>query len=583
MMFFAGSGVPLPFYYKPFRDFPQKEAFMKKNRIIIAALFLALMVFTGCNEAEPEASTQPVLMDTTGKYELTESGEAIVTDVSHLSSATVAKEDNHRVFYQIFVCSFSDSNGDGVGDLRGIINRFDYLNDGNPDSGTSLGVEGIWLSPIFKSPSYHKYDVTDYYTIDESYGTMEDLKELVALCHERNVKLILDVPINHTGSQNEWFKKFCSAHRKNDTESEYYDFYCYGSVPKQGTRTFSKIASSDDYYESNFSGDMPELNFDNEAVYEAVVDIARYYLEDIGVDGFRFDAAKYIYFGDNNKCIEFWKRYMDSLTAIKPDIYVVGEVWDSDSVTVPYIAAMNCFDFSVSQVEGRIAETAKLGDVNIYTAYVDKYITQITGQREDAMYIPFIANHDTDRAAGYMTLASGYAKVAANLYILGPGSPIIYYGEEIGLKGSRGGSNTDANRRLKMLWGDDDTVKSPEGADFDESKQTNGTVMSQKGSGDSLYNYYKRLLAIRKANPEIYLGTYEALSLPDTKVGGFLSTYEGTTVGVFHNTTGSAVTIDLSAVTDVKFNGIADSVGLGSASLDGTSLTIEAQTSVVLR
>ena len=110
-------------------------------------------------------------------------------------------QDANIVFYEIFVGSFSDSDGDGIGDLRGIINRMDYLNDGDPQSGLSLGVEGLWLTPIFLSPTYHKYDVTDYYTVDPQFGTMDDLKELADLCHERGVKLILDLPINHTGNQ----------------------------------------------------------------------------------------------------------------------------------------------------------------------------------------------------------------------------------------------------------------------------------------------------------------------------------------------------------------------------------------------
>ena len=138
--------------------------------------------------------------------------------------------DNYRVFYQIFVGSFSDSNGDGIGDLRGIINRFDYLNDGNVESTTSLGVEGIWLSPIFKSPTYHKYDVIDYYQIDPKFGTMEDLEELIELCHSRNVKLILDLVLNHTSNQHQYFKKFVAAHQQGNTEDPYYNYYTYGTA-----------------------------------------------------------------------------------------------------------------------------------------------------------------------------------------------------------------------------------------------------------------------------------------------------------------------------------------------------------------
>ena len=133
-------------------------------------------------------------------------------------------DDNYRTFYQIFVGSFSDSNGDGFGDLQGIIDRFDYLNDGDMNSETSLGVQGIWLSPIFQSPSYHKYDAKDYYQIDWRFGTEETLKALIELCHSRNVKLILDLAINHTSSQHEWFLQFKQARIDGATANPYYDY-----------------------------------------------------------------------------------------------------------------------------------------------------------------------------------------------------------------------------------------------------------------------------------------------------------------------------------------------------------------------
>ena len=198
------------------------------------------------------------------------------------------------------------------------------------------------------------------------------------------------------------------------------------------------------------------------------------------------------------------------------------------------------------------------------------------------MLISFLANHDMDRAAGFLTVASGRAYMAANLSILTPGSPFIYYGEEIGMLGSRGGANTDANRRLAMLWGDKDTVKNPTGSTY-KAAQANGTVADQLPNGDSLYNHYKRLIMIRKANPEIAYGVYTAFENTGTKCGGFLSTYEGKTVAVLHNASEEAVTLDLSKLTDISFETIAAFVGLGSATLEGTMLTIGAQTSVVLR
>lgn len=522
--------------------------------------------------------------DRSGRYLLSAKGEAVIDDVTG-EQYRAPIDDNARVFYHIFVGSFSDSNGDGVGDLRGIINRFDYLNDGDPDSGLSLGVEGIWLSPIFKSPTYHKYDTTDYYAIDESFGTMEDLKELAALCKERDVKLILDLVLNHTGDQNEWFLKFCSAHRHGETENEYYDFYTYNDSIMKGSRHFTKIPSGDEFYECNFSANMPELNFDYPKVYDTMLEVARYYLEDIGVDGFRFDAAKYIYYGEEPKNVEFWTKYMADLKKIEPEIYTVAEVWDSDSLTTKYAPALNCFNFTMAQVDGMISQTTKRGDVNRFVKYLGSYINTIRELNPSAMPVSFIANHDTDRAAGYMTVASGYAKMAANLYLLCPGSSFIYYGEEIGEKGSRGSAATDANRRLAMLWGDGDTVKDPEGTTFDPGKQTNGDVAGLLGDGDSLLNYYKRLIMIRKANPEIARGEFTALKFDGTRAGGFLSTWNRKSVGVFHNTSGSTVTLDLSAVTDVKFSGIAAVIGIGSedVKLEGTLLTLGEQTSVVLR
>ncbi|MCH5339740.1 MAG: hypothetical protein J1E03_13230 [Acetatifactor sp.] len=546
---------------------------MKRTLTMIFAVSLLLV---GCGSNE----TTPQVRDATGTYLLNDWGEAIVNDAD-LENA-VATDDNYRVFYEIFVGSFSDSDGDGIGDLQGIINRMDYLNDGDDNSGVSLGVEGLWLSPIFKSGSYHKYDVNDYYTIDPKFGTEEDLRELIELCHERNVKVILDLVINHTGTLNPWFISFLNAHRNGDTDDPYYDFYDWyptGETAPAG-RTYAQLSGTTDYYECNFSNSMPELNYDNDAVRQAVLDVAKYYL-DLGIDGFRFDAAKYIYYGDNVQSAAFWEWYIGELKSIKPDIYTVAEVWDSDGITDLYYPALNCFNFTTSQTNGLIAQTAQAGNVNNYTAYVQSYLDKVNAMNDTAMIIPFISNHDMDRAAGYLTAASGQMKMAANLYILSSGSPFIYYGEEIGLRGSRGGANTDANRRLRMEWGDDDTVRDPEGADY-SSTRVSANAIEQMADGNSLYTYYKKLIMIRKANPAICRGTYTALAFTGTKLGGFISTYEGTTVAVLHNPSGSAITVDLSAVTDVEFTKINAAIGAGGATLDGSTLTLDSQTSVVL-
>ena len=551
------------------------------KRIFSLLLTLAMLLgLAGCvTPPAPTATapTEPVQMDISGKYPLDKTrNEAILND---FGTITAENSGNARVYYQIFVGSFSDSNGDGLGDLRGIINRFDYLNDGDPNSGMSLGIEGIWLSPIFTSPTYHKYDCNDYYEIDPKFGTMEDLKELVELCHGRGVQIILDLVVNHTSTRHVWFQKFLTAHQNYDESDPYYDFYTWGTGSQPG-RSFHKLGNTSHFYEGNFSNEMPELNYDNPNVRQAMVDVAKFYL-DLGVDGFRFDAAKYIYYGEAERNTDFWDWYMAQLRSIKPDVYSVAEVWDGDGVTIPYNSSTNCFNFTMSQVGGQIAQTAANGDPGVMARYIESYLQQIRAQRSDAMLCSFIANHDMDRTAGFLPISNGRAFVGANLNILTPGSPFIYYGEEIGLRGSRGGANTDANRRLAMLWGDGDTVKDPIGADYDSAGR-NGTVADQLPNGASLYNHYKKLIAIRQANPEIAYGDFKALELDGTKAGGFLSTWQGKTVCVLHNTSTDEAKIDLSQIPGFSFESFT-AVGLGSAKIEGTILTLDGQTSVVLR
>ena len=553
---------------------------MKKGRNMIALLLAAIMlvsILAGCQVEETPAGTTPTA-DPTGT-------EPPTTEPTAPTVSAIPVTDNYRTFYQIFVGSFSDSSRDGIGDLRGIIDRFDYLNNGDINSEESLGVEGIWLSPIFSSPSYHKYDAKDYYQIDWRFGSEADLKELIALCDARNVKLILDLAINHTSSQNEWFLKFKEARINGKTDDPYYDFYsCVTGNEKVGGITYQKIAGIDCWYECNFSGDMPELNFDNEQVRQAALDVAKYYL-DLGVDGFRFDAVKYIYFGDTARSVAFWEWYMEELRKIDPEIYCVGECWSGETEILEYYSAMNCFNFAMSQAEGKIATAAKGGSILTYTSYVDSFQEKILSKNPDGMAMSFLSNHDMDRIAGAFAIEN-YMRMAANLYLLSPGSPTIYYGEEIGIRGSRGSENTDANRRLAMLWGDDDLVRDPVGTTYDQNKQIKSTVADQLADENSLYHHYCKLLAIRRRHPEIARGDYTSLSCGEKQFGGFLVEYDGVKVGIFHNTSNEAISYDLSTCKGLEryqFEALCEQIGMGNARLEGTILTVDAYTSVILK
>ena len=497
-------------------------------------------------------------------------------------------DDNYRTFYQIFVGSFSDSNGDGIGDIRGIINEFDYLNDGNINSGKSLGVQGIWLSPIFSSPTYHKYDAVDYYKIDWRFGTEADLKELIELCHERNVKLILDIAINHTSEQHEWFKNFKNARMSGDVSNKYYDYYtAVTTAEKVNGRNYQKIAGIDGWYECNFSGSMPELNFDNPEVKEEALNIAKYYL-DLGVDGFRFDAIKYIYYGDTAASVSFWEWYMAELRKLKPDIYCVGECWSGDTEILEYYGAMDCFGFAFSQQEGAIATAAKgMSNVSNYTGYVSSWQMRTSAKNPNGMVMSFLSNHDMDRIAGAFVTENNM-RMAANLNILTPGSPFIYYGEELGLRGSRGSANTDANRRLAMPWGtEENVVSNPTGANYPEANQIKSTVASQIADENSLYNYYCDLIAIRHKYSAIARGKYISIVTTEKNLGGFLIEYNDERLCIMHNTSATdEITYDLSKASALagfaQFE-LGDFIGVSNAKIDGTSLTVGPQTSVVIK
>ncbi len=494
--------------------------------------------------------------------------------------------DDNRTFYQIFVESFADSSNDTVGDLRGIIENFDYLNDGDITSGKSLGVQGIWLSPIFSSPSYHKYDAKDYYTIDWRFGTEADLVELIELCHSRNVKIILDLAINHTSNQHKWFLEFKEARLNGDKSNKYYNYYsCATEAGKKPGIQYQKIAGIDCYYECNFTGDMPELNFDNQEVRQEMLNVAKYYL-DLGIDGYRFDAIKYVYYNDTAKSVAFWDWYMKELRAYKSDIYAVGECWSGDSEVEKYYGALNCFNFTMAGTSGTYANTAKgINSVYNFASYFESYQNRIKAKSSDAMVMSFLSNHDQDRIAGTF-VNENYMRIAANLYLLTSGSPVIYYGEELGMRGSRATEATDANRRLAMLWGNSYTPRNPIGTTYPDDKQIKDTVVDQMANENSLYNYYCRLLAIRHKYEPIARGNYKAISCGNNKLGGFLVEYKGEYIVIIHNTSTADMTYDLSrcsALTGKSIDELCDYIGAGRATLNGNLLTISGQTSVILR
>lgn len=492
-------------------------------------------------------------------------------------------DDNYRTLYQIYVRSFADSDGDGTGDIRGIIETFDYLNDGDISSGDDLGVQAIWLTPIFHGNSAHKYDAIDFYAIDPEFGTLDDLKELIALCDERNVKLILDLALNHTSTSNEWFKQFKKAHLNNDTSNKYYNYYSwYSSKLNEG---YVKVSGQNLWYECWFDtqgGSMPELNYDNPEVRKEMLNVAKYWM-DLGIDGFRFDAVKYIYYNDHVKSPAFYEWYCGELRKEYPDIYLIGECWDNESNILKYYDAMNCFYFPMAG-NTTIASTAKgTGAISTFTGNIENLQKRVLAANPDGMISLFLSNHDQDRSAGFIA-NDNQRKMAASLYLLTPGTPVIYYGEEIGLRGS-GDSPEDANRRLPYKWGDVWTCEIPRQATYNIDLWDN-TADDQRKDEDSLLMHYTKVLSIRHRYPAIARGNYKAIYTGKSTFGGFLVTHGNDKLIILHNTSANeTVTIDLKTLDALKgFTSfeIGDYVGVSDASIDGTTLTLGPQTTVIL-
>ena len=493
-------------------------------------------------------------------------------------------DDNYRTLYQIYVRSFADSDGDGKGDIRGIIETFDYLNDGDITSGNDLGVQAIWLTPVFYGSSGHKYDAIDFYSIDPEFGTIDDLKELADLCEERNVKLILDLALNHTSTSNEWFKQSKKARQNGDTSNKYYNWYCWSTTSRNG---YVKVNGYNLWYESWFDtqgGGMPELNYDNQEVRNEMLKVAEYWL-DLGVDGFRFDAVKYIYYEDHTKSSAFYKWYTDELRKMEPDIYLIGECWDTEANMLKYYNSMNCFNFSMAG-NGTIASAAKgSGAISTFVDNIVNLQQRIKNVNPNGMISSFLSNHDQDRSAGYIP-SDNQKKMAASLYLLTPGTPVIYYGEEIGLKGS-GDSPEDANRRLPFKWGDVWTCDIPQGANYTIDLWSN-TADDQRMDEDSLLNHYVDVLRVRNNYPAIARGTYSAIYGGKSTFGGFYIKYEGDHLIMLHNTSSTeTVTINLNSLTGLKDKNLSsyeilDYLGVSDASINGTTLTLGPQTTVII-
>lgn len=457
-----------------------------------------------------------------------------------------ACDDDYRTTYEVFVSSFCDSDGDRIGDLNGIRSKLDYI--------SGMGFDQIWLTPVQPSATYHKYDADDYYAIDQTFGTMADYEALLADCHARGVRVLMDLVLNHTSDTHPWFLAAADYLRKLPADQDpvfedcpYVWYYTFSREPHDG---FVPLEGSSWYYEARFWSEMPDLNLGNDVVRDEVRNIMQFWL-DKGVDGFRLDAVT-SYVTDNPEAnVEFLRFLTETAKSIDPDCYLVGEAWtDQGSIATLYASGIDSlFDFPFADAGGIISQTMNGSSAAEYPRAMAR--AEATYRAANPSYVgaPFYTNHDTNRSAGYYPSDNGpVTKMSYALSLLMPGDSFMYYGEEIGMVGS----GKDENKRAPMYWSDDANAlgmcAAPSGMDAMQPKFP--SLEAQMTDDLSLWRWFTEVIRVRKAFPSIAHGVTEPVdAVSDDGVAAFIRRSEqGGDVLVVMNLRGQAAEKNLSSV-----------------------------------
>lgn len=487
-----------------------------------------------------------------------------------------AKEDmdmqkkwwHDKVAYQIYPKSFCDTNGDGIGDLRGIISKLDYLKE--------LGVDIIWLSPIYKSPFVDQgYDISDYYAIAEEFGTMEEFDELLAEAKKRDMYLIMDLVVNHCSDKHEWFQKALA-----DPDGPYADYFYFrkgknGNPPSNyrsyfGGNCWEPVPGSDKYYFHMFAKEQPDLNWENPKLREEIYRMINWWL-DKGLAGFRIDAIinikKDLAFPDmepdgDDGLASCWRMVenvegVDALledlknhTFAKKDAFTVGEVFNIGVEDLPDFIGENGHFSTIFDFSAHILSDGEHGWYDAPPISFDAWKKAITDSQMRVQNVGFeaniIENHDEPRGVSrflpdYAQNADG-AKMLGTVSVLLRGIPFIYQGQEIGMQNARwnsvdefddistkdqyrmareaGLSDAEAlavcsvmsrdNARTPMQWKDAPQAGFTSGTPWLKVNDNYPVINVEKEEGqlDSVLHYYRKLIALRKSGEYRELFTY---------------------------------------------------------------------------
>jgi alpha-amylase len=439
---------------------------------------------------------------------------------------------NDRVFYEVFVRSFRDANGDGIGDLRGLTEKLDYLNDGDATTTTDLGVTGLWLMPVAQAASYHGYDVTDYRAIEKDYGTSADFQRLVEEAHKRGIAVIVDLVLNHTSSQHPWFRDAITPGSAHD------DWYVWsptdpGYAGPSGQAVWHKAGNR--WYYGVFSDAMPDLNLRNPKVTAELTDVARYWLNDLGVDGFRLDAAQHL-IEEGQKQLSTpstlaWLRdFHAAVRADKADALLVGEVFAGASIAGRYVPDSTDLTFDFDLAGATVAALQSRQPASLVSA-----IDETNGSWPAGQEATFLTNHDQERVMSQLNGDVAAARLAAFMLLTQPGVPFVYYGEEIGMRGSK----PDERIRTPMQWSADApgggfSSAAPWEALQDDWRTVN--VAAETGAPDSLLSTYRSLIRLRAAQPALRDGTTNTLKGTGGVAGWLRSDANGTLLAMVNVT-----------------------------------------------
>lgn len=442
---------------------------------------------------------------------------------------------DEAVFYEIFVRSFYDSDGDGIGDFNGLTQKLDYLNDGNPATSSDLGITAIWLMPIHPSPSYHGYDVVNYYGINHDYGTMDDFKNFLSEAHKRGIRVIIDLVLNHTSTQHPFF-----VDSLRSSDSDYHNWYIWSPTSLGAGWHAAQVGSETMYYYGYFCGCMPDLDYSNPYVTEQMEKVAKFWLENVGVDGFRVDAVKHLIEEDeislNSPATHAWfKDFNAYYKSLNPEAYTVGEVANSDARIIGTYTG-DQFDHIFNFEMASAVVSSVYGEA---TSSIKSAVTFTQNDMPDWNFATFLTNHDQDRVMSVLGGNVEKGKVAAFILLTSPGTPYIYYGEEIGMQGQK----PDELIRRPMQWsaepyGGFSTAMSWEELD-PGFREVN--VETQLNDADSLLAAYQKLIAIRTANPALSTGEYIPVDSSNTGVYAFMRQEDSATLLVMINLTKNRV------------------------------------------